>query len=195
MVGVVVRVGKADADTDKTERHDGDGDQTFHTMCSIVPMYRASALARSLLEETKARPGRLSRRRARLGSRLGTRGRKLGVRGERRQPCRACGNKTWSQRLRRHNARHEQRRTCGALEDTAIGGALVVGVAARAVVARCTHRHLRLCGVSRDGRRRRHQNDDEAQGEQCSEDGANNPHCCNASAGGSVQSIHGSVRF
>lgn len=36
MLGVVVRVGKADGDTDKAERHDGDGDQTFHSMCSII---------------------------------------------------------------------------------------------------------------------------------------------------------------
>lgn len=30
MTAVVVRVGKANADANKTERHDGDGDQTFH---------------------------------------------------------------------------------------------------------------------------------------------------------------------
>ena len=49
MVGVVVRVGKANAGTDEAERHDGDGDHTFHALCSIVPMSRASAYARSLL--------------------------------------------------------------------------------------------------------------------------------------------------
>ena len=49
MVGVVVRVGKTNAGTDEAERHDGDGDQTFHALCSIISMSRASAYARSLL--------------------------------------------------------------------------------------------------------------------------------------------------
>lgn len=35
VTAIVVRVGKANADTDKAERHDGNGDQTFHPLCSI----------------------------------------------------------------------------------------------------------------------------------------------------------------
>ena len=34
MVGVVVREGKANAATNKSERHNGDDNQTFHLLCA-----------------------------------------------------------------------------------------------------------------------------------------------------------------
>lgn len=50
MTAVVVRVGKANADANKTERHDGDGDQTFHLICSIAFVVSGKRLARLLAQ-------------------------------------------------------------------------------------------------------------------------------------------------
>ncbi len=175
MLCAVVCAGETNRHSNETERHDGDGDQTFHVLCSINCLGQAHLRARIAQERDEVVSGRLLCRRASLVPRLGARGWKLRMGREWRQPCRARWRKDWSQGLRRQNPRNEQRRTCGALEDAAVGGTLMGRIAAGAVVAQCAHGHLGL-RCMKPYRRRRYGHDDETQSQQYPQDGPNKPH-------------------
>lgn len=106
---------------------------------------------------------------------LGARGWKLGVMNDRRPSRRV--RRTKHRRLRRLH-RHpgdDQCRAHTAVRTAGVERDEVRRIAARAVVARCAHRYVRLCGM-RHRRRHRHGDDNEAQCQQRSQDGADKAH-------------------
>jgi hypothetical protein len=122
--------------------------------------------------------GRPSCRPTRLTPGLRARGRELGVMNDRRSSRR--GHRFKHRRLRRPHRHpgHDQSSTHAAVRTTGVKGDEVRRVAARAVVARCTHGHVCLGGM-RHRQGGRHGDGNEAQSQQRNQEGsdkAHNPH-------------------